>query len=70
MSLHRYCFTAVMLAFAYSLFQLFKGILEIADKGTLMSDKVSDFTSFIFDQVSSLSMIFRNLSLLNSKKEK
>ncbi|GMN32264.1 hypothetical protein TIFTF001_003592 [Ficus carica] len=46
-----YCFTAVMLAFAYSLFQLFKGILEIADKGTLMSDKVSDFTSFIFDQL-------------------
>lgn len=46
-----YCLTATMLAFAYSLFQLFKGILEIADKGILLSDMVSDYTSFILDQL-------------------
>ncbi|EXC34098.1 hypothetical protein L484_010555 [Morus notabilis] len=46
-----YCLTATMLAFAYSLFQLFKGILEIADRGILMSDMVSDYTSFTLDQL-------------------
>ncbi|PON58340.1 CASP-like protein 4A [Parasponia andersonii] len=46
-----YCFTITMLAFAYSVFQIFKGILEIADKGIIMSDKVSDYTSFIVDQL-------------------
>uniref|UniRef100_A0A803R3G6 CASP-like protein n=2 Tax=Cannabis sativa TaxID=3483 RepID=A0A803R3G6_CANSA len=46
-----YCFTITMVAFAYSVFQLFKGILEIADKGIIMSDMVSDYTSFIVDQL-------------------
>ncbi|XP_015896230.3 CASP-like protein 4A4 isoform X2 [Ziziphus jujuba] len=46
-----YCFIVTILAFAYSAFQLFKGIFDIAHKGILMSDLISDYTSFILDQL-------------------
>lgn len=47
----RYCFIVTILAFVYSAFQLFKGICDIAHKGILISDIISDYTSFILDQV-------------------
>ncbi|GLU05769.1 hypothetical protein SLE2022_228500 [Rubroshorea leprosula] len=46
-----YCFIVALLAFSYSAFQLFKGICDIAHRGMLISDKVSDYLSFILDQV-------------------
>ncbi|GLT40480.1 hypothetical protein SLA2020_146160 [Shorea laevis] len=46
-----YCFIVALLAFSYSAFQLFKGICDIAHRGMLISDKVSDYLGFILDQV-------------------
>lgn len=46
-----YCFIVDILAFAYSSFQLFKGICDIAHRGILIPDKISDYSSFILDQV-------------------
>ncbi|KAL7123099.1 hypothetical protein ACP275_01G084600 [Erythranthe tilingii] len=46
-----YCFTANILVFVYTLFQLFKGICDIAHRGIFISDKASDYISFIFDQL-------------------
>lgn len=48
---HRYCLTVTILALVYSAFQLFKGICDIAHRGILISDQISDYTSFILDQV-------------------
>lgn len=45
-----YCFIVAILAFCYSAFQLFKGICDIAHRGILISDMVSDYLSFILDQ--------------------
>ncbi|KAK2664637.1 hypothetical protein Ddye_003211 [Dipteronia dyeriana] len=46
-----YCFIVSILSFIYSVFQLFKGICDIAHRGILMSDMISDYTSFILDQL-------------------
>ncbi|EYU29727.1 hypothetical protein ABFS82_01G078000 [Erythranthe guttata] len=46
-----YCFTANILVFVYTLFQLFKGICDIAHRGIFISDKASDYISFILDQL-------------------
>ncbi|XP_057994800.1 CASP-like protein 4A4 [Hevea brasiliensis] len=46
-----YCFIVYILVFVYSAFQLFKGIYDIAQRGILISDMVSDYLSFILDQL-------------------
>ncbi|KAJ0105991.1 hypothetical protein Patl1_18710 [Pistacia atlantica] len=46
-----YCFTVHILAFLYTSFQLFKGICDIAHRGFLISDMISDYMSFILDQL-------------------
>ncbi|KAI7744812.1 hypothetical protein M8C21_020952 [Ambrosia artemisiifolia] len=46
-----YSFIITSLAFIYSTYQLFKGIWDIAFKEALISDKTSDYTSFILDQL-------------------
>ncbi|KAL9433603.1 hypothetical protein AB3S75_028434 [Citrus x aurantiifolia] len=46
-----YSFTVDILAFAYSSFQLFKGICDIAHRGIIIPDKISDYISFILDQL-------------------
>ncbi|PWA69168.1 hypothetical protein CTI12_AA300930 [Artemisia annua] len=45
-----YSIVITSLAFIYSAYQLFKGVTDIAFKAILISDKTSDYTSFIFDQ--------------------
>ncbi|XWS48954.1 hypothetical protein CRYUN_Cryun13aG0121700 [Craigia yunnanensis] len=49
-----YCFIVAILAFLYTAFQLFKGICDIAHRGILISDKTSDYLSFVLDQASAL----------------
>ncbi|KAK6274777.1 hypothetical protein POUND7_004486 [Theobroma cacao] len=49
-----YCFIVAILAFLYAAFQLFKGICDIAHRGILISDKTSDYLSFVLDQASAL----------------
>ncbi|KAK1420745.1 hypothetical protein QVD17_22588 [Tagetes erecta] len=46
-----YSFAITTLAFIYSAYQLFKGIFDIAFRGVFISDKISDYTSFILDQL-------------------
>ncbi|KAK9055469.1 hypothetical protein SSX86_026552 [Deinandra increscens subsp. villosa] len=46
-----YSFMITALVFIYSAYQLFKGISDIAFRGNLISDKTSDYTSFILDQL-------------------
>ncbi|KAK4389321.1 CASP-like protein 4A4 [Sesamum angolense] len=46
-----YCFTVNILAFLYAAYQLFKSICDIAHRGVFISDMVSDYISFIFDQL-------------------
>ncbi|XP_027774828.1 CASP-like protein 4A4 isoform X2 [Solanum pennellii] len=43
--------TVSVLAFIYSAFQLFKRVCDIAYRGVLISDKTSDYLSFILDQL-------------------
>ncbi|KAI3801372.1 hypothetical protein L1987_29477 [Smallanthus sonchifolius] len=45
-----YSFAVTTCAFIYSAYQLFKGIFDIAFKGIFISDKTSEYTSFILDQ--------------------
>ncbi|RWW20160.1 hypothetical protein GW17_00015749 [Ensete ventricosum] len=47
----RYCIGATIIASFYCALQLFKGIWDIAFKGFLVPDKVSDYITFFFDQV-------------------
>lgn len=54
--MHRYFFTANILTVIYAAFQLFKSICDIAHRGIFISDMVSDYISFIFDQVTVVSM--------------
>ncbi|PPE01852.1 hypothetical protein GOBAR_AA38582 [Gossypium barbadense] len=42
-----YGFIVAILAFLYAAFQLFKGISDIAHRGILISDKTSDYLSFL-----------------------
>ncbi|XP_076938386.1 CASP-like protein 4A4 [Bidens hawaiensis] len=46
-----YSFIITCWAFIYSAYQVFKGILNIAFRDCLMSDKTSDYTNFILDQL-------------------
>ncbi|KAK1586389.1 hypothetical protein Q3G72_002104 [Acer saccharum] len=46
-----YCFVVSILSFIYSCFQLFKGICDFAHTGILISDRISDITSFILDKL-------------------
>ncbi|KAK5813280.1 hypothetical protein PVK06_028728 [Gossypium arboreum] len=46
-----YSFIVAILAFLYAALQLFKGISDIAHGGILISDKTSDYFSFVFDQL-------------------
>ncbi|GJY80850.1 retrotransposon protein, putative, ty1-copia subclass [Tanacetum coccineum] len=46
-----YSIVITSLAFIYSAYQLFKGVSDIAFKAILISDKTSDYTSFILDQL-------------------
>ncbi|OVA14117.1 Uncharacterized protein family UPF0497 [Macleaya cordata] len=46
-----YCFITAMLASIYSAYQLFKGVCDISYRGRFISDKTSDYTSFILDQL-------------------
>ncbi|KAL2544075.1 CASP-like protein 4A4 [Forsythia ovata] len=52
-----YCFIVNILTFLYAAYQLFKGICDIAHKGVFISDAVSDYTSFIFDQLAGYLLI-------------
>ncbi|KAJ6714448.1 CASP-LIKE PROTEIN 4A4 [Salix viminalis] len=52
-----FCFVASVLVFVYSAFQLFKGIYDVAQRGILISDKFSDYMSFILDQVAGYLLI-------------
>ncbi|KAJ6341786.1 hypothetical protein OIU78_009856 [Salix suchowensis] len=52
-----YCFVTSVLVFVYSAFQLFKGIYDVAQRGILISDKFSDYMSFILDQVAGYLLI-------------
>ncbi|KAA8522366.1 hypothetical protein F0562_013273 [Nyssa sinensis] len=46
-----YCFIASILVFAYSAYQLFKGVSDIVHRGIFISDMTSDYVSFILDQL-------------------
>ncbi|XP_056174262.1 CASP-like protein 4A4 [Syzygium oleosum] len=46
-----YCFIVTVVAFVYSAFQLFKGVCDISYRGILISDRFSDYLSFILDQL-------------------
>ncbi|XP_021300620.1 LOW QUALITY PROTEIN: CASP-like protein 4A4 [Herrania umbratica] len=52
-----YCFIVAILAFLYAAFQLFKGICDIAHRGILISDKTSDYLSFVLDQLAGYLLI-------------
>ncbi|KAK9147798.1 hypothetical protein Scep_006555 [Stephania cephalantha] len=52
-----YCFAVAILVSIYSAFQLFKGVCDIAYRGVLISDKTSDYISFVFDQVSAYLLV-------------
>ncbi|XP_031098327.1 CASP-like protein 4A4 [Ipomoea triloba] len=52
-----YSFVVYVLTFFYSAFQLFKGVCDIGYRGILISDKTSDYTSFIFDQLAAYLVI-------------
>lgn len=46
-----YCFSVAISAFSYSTFQLFKGVWDMAQRGFLVSGLISDYITFILDQV-------------------
>ncbi|XP_075505865.1 CASP-like protein 4A4 [Primulina tabacum] len=53
----RYCFSVNILSFLYTAYQLFKCICDIAHRGIFISDMVSDYISFIFDQLAGYLLI-------------
>ncbi|KDP25482.1 hypothetical protein JCGZ_20638 [Jatropha curcas] len=53
----KYCFVVYVLVFIYSAFQLFKGVCDITHTGFLISDMISDYLSFILDQVAASSAV-------------
>ncbi|CAM8876818.1 unnamed protein product [Rhodiola kirilowii] len=52
-----YCFVVAILAFGYSALQLIRGIYDIAHRGFFVTEKVSDYTTFILDQGSRLTYL-------------
>ncbi|KAL3498793.1 hypothetical protein ACH5RR_041525 [Cinchona calisaya] len=45
-----YCFIVDISVFLYTAYQLFKGICDIAYRGIFISEMISDYINFIFDQ--------------------
>ncbi|MBA0854203.1 hypothetical protein Goshw_027461, partial [Gossypium schwendimanii] len=62
-----YGFIVAILAFLYAAFQLFKGISDIAHGGILISDKTSDYFSFVFDQASALSILDTTIPIIRQQ---
>ncbi|XP_043717290.1 CASP-like protein 4A4 [Telopea speciosissima] len=68
----RYSFGVTILASGYSASQLFKGVCDIVHKGLLISDLVSDYLSFILDNllcyllISSSSMLVSMIQQIES----
>ncbi|KAI3414669.1 CASP-like protein, partial [Psidium guajava] len=52
-----YCFVVTVVAFVYSTFQLFKGVCDISHRGILISDRFSDYLSFVLDQLAAYLLI-------------
>ncbi|CAM8884458.1 unnamed protein product [Rhodiola kirilowii] len=52
-----YCFVVAILAFGYSALQLIRRIYDIAHRGFFVTEKVSDYTTFILDQGSRLTYL-------------
>uniref|UniRef100_A0A199U915 CASP-like protein n=1 Tax=Manihot esculenta TaxID=3983 RepID=A0A199U915_MANES len=46
-----YCFIVYTLVFVYSALQLFKGVCDMEHRGLIISDLISDYLSFILDQL-------------------
>ncbi|XP_052170851.1 CASP-like protein 4A4 isoform X2 [Diospyros lotus] len=46
-----YSFIVDVLVFLYSAYQLLKGVCDMAHRGFLVSDKASDYISFVVDQM-------------------
>ncbi|XP_024994703.1 CASP-like protein 4A4 [Cynara cardunculus var. scolymus] len=46
-----YSFVVTTLVFVYSAYQLFKGVTDIAYRGIFISDRTSDYVSFVLDQL-------------------
>uniref|UniRef100_A0A2C9WAD4 CASP-like protein n=1 Tax=Manihot esculenta TaxID=3983 RepID=A0A2C9WAD4_MANES len=46
-----YCFIVYTLVFVYSALQLFKGVCDMEHRGMIISDLISDYLSFILDQL-------------------
>ncbi|KAL9286457.1 CASP-like protein 4A4 [Arabidopsis thaliana] len=46
-----YCFGVAVIGFVYTSLQTFKGVCDITHRGVLISEPLSDYISFIFDQV-------------------
>ncbi|XP_010529552.1 PREDICTED: CASP-like protein 4A4 [Tarenaya hassleriana] len=46
-----YCFGVALTAFLYSALQTFKGVCDVSHRGVLISDSLSDYASFILDQI-------------------
>ncbi|CAA7018289.1 unnamed protein product [Microthlaspi erraticum] len=46
-----YCFGVAVTGFVYTSLQTFKGVCDITHKGVLISEPLSDYISFILDQV-------------------
>ncbi|KAL1214807.1 CASP-like protein 4A4 [Cardamine amara subsp. amara] len=46
-----YCFGVAVIGFMYTSLQTFKGVCDITHRGVLISEFLSDYVSFIFDQV-------------------
>lgn len=47
----RYCFGVAVTGFVYTCLQTFKGICDITHRGVFISEPLSDYISFILDQV-------------------
>ncbi|CAH8272998.1 unnamed protein product [Arabidopsis lyrata] len=45
-----YCFVVAVIGFVYTCLQTFKGVCDITHRGILISEPLSDYISFIFDQ--------------------
>ncbi|KAG7557473.1 Casparian strip membrane protein domain [Arabidopsis suecica] len=45
-----YCFGVAVTGFVYTCLQTFKGVCDITHRGILISEPLSDYISFIFDQ--------------------
>lgn len=51
MYIYRYCFGVAVTGLVYTSLQTFKGVCDITHRGILISEPLSDYISFILDQV-------------------